>query len=272
MIDPADTTDYRLRHAQNHMTGGGSALWGMDPAEICARMEEESTEHAQREREALRDEIFNGLMEYLFADGPEPWSVSARARAYLAAVADHHPSVPVALFLSLKYQAMSNAGEDDFWVEKEKVETALQTYGERFREIRAHLTGKAPLSAWFADLRSEADSETVWDTLRFLSLILFSQGHSSRQITAAAYCLAKTLKPHLIASMSLHTIAILSGDEGGRATPQARCKRIYTLLLEEAGARATRYHHQKSTAHSERCRAAQMGNSNRNKNTRHRHK
>jgi hypothetical protein len=269
MIDRADTTDYRLRHGQSHMTGGGSALWGMDPAEICARMEEESAEHAQREREALRDEIFNALMEYLFADGPEPWSVSARARAFLAAVADHHPSVPVSLLLGLKYEAMRGCGEDDFWVESAKVEAALHVYGDRFRDLRAHLSGKAPLSAWFAEMRAEADAETVWDTLRFLSLILFSQGHQPRQIAAAAYCLAKTLKPHLIASMSLHTIAILSGDEGGRATPQARCKRIYTLLLEEAGARATRYHHQKSSTHSERCRAAQMGNSNRNKNTRH---
>jgi hypothetical protein len=72
MIDPADMTDYRLRRARNHMTGGGNAVWGLDPAEILARREEAEEIETQREREALRDEIFNALLEYLFADGLEP--------------------------------------------------------------------------------------------------------------------------------------------------------------------------------------------------------
>lgn len=270
MLDPADTTDYQLRHGRHHMTGGGDAVWAMDPAEMCARMEEQAAGYAQREREALREEIFNTLLEYLFADGPEPWNVSARARAYLANVIDHHPEGHSAL--SIFYNRMVAAGEDDFWVGSKKVAEELKTYAGRFREIREHLQGSAPLSAWFASLRAEEDGETVWDSLRFLSLVLFSQGVRPRQITGVAYCLAKTLKPHLIASMSLHSIAVLSGDEGGRATPQARCKRIYTLLLEEAGARATRYHHQKSATCAERCRQAQIGNNNRTKNSKRRRK
>lgn len=266
MLDPADTTDFQLRRGRTHMTGGGDAVWGLDPSEICARMEEEAAGYDQREREALREEIFNTLLEYLFADGPEPWHVSARARAYLYAVTDHHPDPGFALYLSLICHRMSEGGEDDFWVDAGKVEKELAIYAERFREIRHNLSGNAPLASWFADLQEEHDRETVWESLRCLSIVLFSQGHRPRQITGVAYCLAKTLKPHLIASMSLHSIAVLSGDGGGRATPQARCQRIYTLLLQEAGARATRYHHQKSATCAERCRDAQIGNHNRTKN------
>lgn len=266
MIDRSDTTDYRLRHGRQHMTGGGDAVWSLDPAELCARMEENHAQLAQREREALREEIFNTLLEYLFADGPEPWNISARARAYLYAVIDHHPDPTTQQPLITTLSQLPHTGDDDYWVTAQKITDELKNYADRFREIRETLSGTAPLSTWFAALRAEPDTHTVWDSHHHLAQILTSQGPRPRQITGVIYCLAKTLKPHLIASMSLHTIAILSGDEGGRATPQARCKRIYTLLLQQAGARATRYHHQKTAAHAERCRAAQIGNTNRAKN------
>jgi hypothetical protein len=269
MIDTSDSTDYQLRHGRNHMTGGGDALWGLDPSEILSRMEEASETDSQREREALREEIFNTLLEYLFADGVEPWMVSARARAYIAGVIDQAEDLQTIKALDLHFQKITREKEDDFWKTAAAVSKALTPYAARFREIRSTLTGNASLSDWFKTLRTEEDRETVQESLRSLALLLVSQGTRPRHITGVVYCLAKTLKPELIASMSLETIAVLSGDKG-RATPQARCNRIYTLLLEQAGARATRYHHQKSATTAERCRAAQMGNSNRNKNSNHR--
>jgi hypothetical protein len=265
MIDPADMTDYRLRRDRNHMTGGGNAVWGLDPSEILARQEEAEESEIQREREALREEIFNALLEYLFADGLEPWHVSARARAFVAGVIQIHPCSLTTAALQSQYAKLIRDSGDDFWKTVEEVAAALRPYAQRIREIRAALSGEAPLSTWFADLAAEPDRPTVNDSLRILADLLFSQGHRPRQITGVAYCLAKTLKPHLIAGMSLHTIAILSGDKG-RATPQARIERIYTRLLEKSGCRATRYAHQKTASTAEKCRAAQMGNSNRTKN------
>lgn len=265
MIDPADMTDYRLRRDRDHMTGGGDAVWALDPAEILARREEAPETHRKREREALREEIFNGLLEYLFADGLEPWHVSARARAFLAGVIEIHPCPTATGPLREQYQKLIHDPGDDFWKNVDEVASALRPYAERIRALREALQGAAPLSTWFADLAEEHDHPTVNDSLRCLAALLFSQGHRPRHITGVAYCLAKTLKPHLIGGMSLHTIAILSGDKG-RATPQARIERIYTRLLEDSGARATRYAHQKTAATAEKCREAQMGNSNRNKN------
>lgn len=275
MIDPSDTTDARLRHGRNHMTGGGAALWERDPAamliekEAIAGIDPEGETARQRERQALRDEIFNTLLGYLLADGPEPWHVSARSRAFLCGVLDFHPDRTATLAIYQSYQRLIHCPDDDFWKTAQEVSQALKPYATEFRAILADLRGTAPLSTWFAALNEEHDFATVHDTLRFLALLLFSQGHRPRNITATAYCLAKIFQPWLLGSMSLHTIAILSGDSG-RATPMERCKRVYTHLAEEAGARATRFHHQKTASTAEKCRAAQLGNSNRNKNIRSR--
>jgi len=66
----------------------------------------------------------------------------------------------------------------------------------------------------------------------------------------------------------LEDIAVLSGDAGGRATPQNRTKRLFNNRVKAAGFKACHVHFQKSPETIEKYRRAQMGNSNRSKNKR----
>ena len=214
------------------------------------RMEEYEEHHAATERTALRDEIFAGFAEYLFADGPAPRPVLARIEGLLASFA---PDLA---------ERIHGPAE---WVTDSAVAKVLCKYAPKLAAVAGDARGRGALSTWNRELERERDLEFVRETLSALASLLASEGLARRHLVAVAYCLAKALRPVLIAGMSLHDIAILSGDEGGRATPCDRGKRLYSRRLAAAGFRSCQTHYQKSTAATAAYSEAQIGNSNRSK-------
>lgn len=213
--------------------------------------EMDGEDHATRERSALRSEIFSGFVEYLFADGPEPECVRARIEGFFKSF---HPKL-----------AASIKGPRE-WVDPETVRGVLTKakYAAHLRAEKDAAKSRGALSTWIRELEAEFDLDCVWETLVALIGFMVSEGKTWRIVTAVAYCIAKSLRPNLLAGMSLEDIATLSGDEG-RATPSHRGKRLISRRLKQAGAKATHTHYQKSPEAVEKYRAAQMGNQNRAK-------
>ena len=233
---------------------GASAFHSLDPSEMCMVLEElEGADHASKERRALRNEIFNGFVEYLFADGPQPECVRSRIEGFLN-------SFDPGLARSIK-------GPRE-WIPPERVAEVLgqQKYKTRLQTEAAAAQSRGALSTWFAGLETEFELECVWETIAALICYMVSEGKTWRIVTAVAYCIAKALRPHLLAGMSLEDIATLSGDTGGRATPSARAKRLISRRMAAGGAKATHVHFQKSSVTVEKYKIAQLGNNNRAKN------
>ncbi|MEO5712589.1 MAG: hypothetical protein ABIT37_03800 [Luteolibacter sp.] len=229
---------------------GASAFHGLNPAQMCETLDEfDGEDHAASTRSALRCEIFAGFIEYLFADGPSPAAVQARIEGFFASF---HPDLAAAI-----------KGERE-WVSAGVVEKILKlpAYAAHLRTEADAATSRGALSVWVADLETEFDQACVWETLHALIRFMVSEGKSWRIVTAVAYCLAKGLRPNVLAGMSLHHIAILSGDKG-RATPSNRGKRLISRRLSDAGAKATHMPYQKSPDAVKKYAAAQLGNKNR---------
>ena len=73
-FDQAAHIDRVVFQERGRLIVGADSLHGLDPAEMAMRMEEAAADPAtlsRYEREAVRAEIFCGLLEYLFADGIE---------------------------------------------------------------------------------------------------------------------------------------------------------------------------------------------------------
>jgi len=210
-------------------------------------------DRASQDRSALRNEIFNGFVEYLFADGPQPENIRSRIEGFLNSF---HPAL-----------ARSIKGPVE-WIDPEKVAEVLAQpkYRARLRAEAEASSSRGALSTWVAELETELDLECVWETIAALISFIVSEGKSWRIVTAVAYCIAKSLRPNLLAGMSLEDIATLSGDTGGRATPSARAKRLISRRMAEAGAKATHVHFQKSSETVKKYAVAQLGNHNRAKN------
>lgn len=239
-----------LRNVQRDIRGA-SAHHGLDPAEICMRMDEwEAAEHAIRDRASLRNEIFSGFAEYLFADGPAPDAVRARIEG---------------LFQSFAPELVAKIKGPREWVTPEAVAGVLRkkSYREKLTAAREAARSRGALYSWSRELDAELDLVCVRETLVGLIAYLVSDGETWRNVTAVAYCIAKALRPYLIADMSLHDIAILSGDGGGRATPGERIKRIYNRRVAAAGAKASQVHFQKAASAVVKYAKAQKGNHNR---------
>jgi hypothetical protein len=248
--DPEAVDRLLLKHVQRDVFGA-TAFHGLDPAQMCMALEEfDGEDHASTERSALRCEIFAGFVEYLFADGPEPECVRSRIEGFFNSF---HPGL-----------AGQIKGDRD-WVDPERVSQVLRKkqYAAHLRAKEEAATSRGALSTWVRDLEAEFDLECVWETIVALIGFMVSEGKSWRTVTSVAYCIAKALRPAVLAGMSLHDIAILSGDEGGRATPCNRTKRLVSRRLAAAGAKATHVHFQKSPETVKKYSAAQMGNDNR---------
>lgn len=241
------------------MTAGSSAFHSLDPAEMVMRMEEAAADPGtltQRERETLRAEVFSGFAEYLFADGPDPREVRRRIQG---------------LFESFTPALLPKIKGPVEWIAPGEAEAILRRYAGKIlaeREAAAGTSGH--LGTWMRTLRAERDFDFIRSTIVALVELLLSQGRSWRLATSTAYCLAKALRPHLIAHMPLADIARLSGDLGGRATPTNRIKRLYNRRLEAAEAKGSYIWFQKSASAVAAMSAAQRGNSNRKRTARHR--
>lgn len=247
--DPTAKADRCLYRERGHLTAGASAFHQLDPSEIAMQIEEhDPKKHAVTERWALRNEVFSGFIEYVFADGPAPAEVRARLEGFFRSF---HPELAERIHGELE------------WVSRETVAEVLRKHqGKLAAEAEAHRS-RGSLHAWHRDLEGEIDFEAVRELLVELVKLMASEGRTWRHVTAVAYCIAKALRPSLIAGMSLHDIALLSGDEGGRATPQNRLKRIYNNRVEAAGFKACHVHFQKSEKAVRSYREAQRGNKNR---------
>jgi hypothetical protein len=231
------------------MTAGASAFHALDPSEQVMRMEEMGdSETVEKDRDALRVEIFSGFAAYLFADGPEPAAVRARIEGF---------------FRSFHETLADKMRGPVVWVAPEKVAEVLARHGEKLAEVKAAARSRGALSTWWAELETEVDIDFVRSCIVGLIELLVSQGRTWRLATGTAYCLAKAFRPQLIAGMSLDDIAKLSGDAGGRATPCNRTKRIYNRRVAAAGALGSYVHFQKSAEAVARYSEAQKGNKNR---------
>lgn len=247
--DQAASIDRMLYHEHSRMTVASSAFHQFDPSQLVIQIEEFNPRKiAVSERSALRNEIFGGFLEYLFAEGPEPAQVLTRIEGFIESF---HPELAAKI---------SGASE---WVSSEAVNQVLRQYADQLGRVKDAATSRGSLFTWATALRNGEDADFVNETFVGLAEYLACEGCKRRKLVAIAFCLAKCLRPTLIASMSLHDIAILSADGGGRATPADRIKRIYNRKLEDAGFKACQVHFQKSATTRERCSAAQMGNSNR---------
>jgi hypothetical protein len=252
--DPTAAADRILFRESHRLTAGASAYHQLDPSEIAMRLEEfDPHAHAVSERWALRNEIFSGFVEYVFADGPAPSEVRARIEGFFRSF---HPDLAERIHGPLQ------------WITPEAVAEVLRKHQVKLAAVADAHRSRGSLHRWNTELEAEIDFESVREMLVELVKFMASEGKDWRRITAVAYCIAKALRPSLIAGMSLHDIALLSGDEGGRATPQNRIKRLFNDRVEAAGFKAIHVHFQKSAAVIEKYRAAQMGNSNRRKSVR----
>lgn len=237
-------------------TYGAAAMHGLDPFEIVARLEEtrlDPAAAAQFDREALRKEIFSGYIEYIFCDGPDPECVRRRIDGFLQSLA---PEVHERITGPLH------------WVSATAVRTILRApiYRAKLRALRT--SHPAALSTWCLQLDREIDQHWVARTISEIVKFAISQGANWKALVAVAYCMAKSFHPHLLAGMSLEHIAVLSGDEGGRATPSDRARRLYNRRVAESGAKATSVPFQKSASTVLKYAAAQQGNHNRKKTKR----
>lgn len=247
--DPIAAADRSLFRDSGRLTAGASAYHALDPREIAMRLEEfDPLEHAASERWALRDEIFSGFVEYVFADGAEPRLVRSRIEGFFQSF---HPEL---------CEKIKGPVE---WVSRDRVAVVLGKYSAKLEEVRDSHRSRGSLSRWNDELEREIDFETVREMLVELVKLMASEGHDWRRVTSVAYCIAKALRPSLIAGMSLEDIALLSGDEGGRATPQHRIKRLFNNRVRDAGFKGCQVHFQKSAAVIEKYRTAQLGNQNR---------
>lgn len=244
-----------LRNVQRDIYGA-SAHHGLDPAEICMRVDEwDAVEHALRDRASLRNEIFSGFIEHLFSDGPAPDCVLARIEGLLRSFAPD---------LAEKLKGPRE------WITPEKVAGVLRkkSYRAKLAALQQAARSRATLYAWSKELKAERDFDCVRETIAGLIAYLLSDGPTWRNAAAVAYGVAKALRPHLIADMSLHDIAILSGDgsntpKSARATSGERIKRIFSRRIAATGAKASHAHFQKSPTVIEKYKSAQMGNHNR---------
>jgi hypothetical protein len=241
-----------LRYAERD-TYGSAAMHGLDPAEICARIEERAINPLagmREERSHLRNEVLAGFIEYVFCDGPEPEAVRQRIAGFIE---------------SFSEETAAAIGGPERWVSPNIVRRVL-----RKREYRAKLAElsrarrEGNLSAWWRELEAERDRECVCGTIVAIVEYITCQGKTWKAIVATAYVLAKSFHPHLIAGMSLEDIAVLSGD-GGRATPSLRVKRLINQRLAAAGAKACGVNFQKSASAIASYAEAQKGNTNRRK-------
>jgi hypothetical protein len=254
--DQSAAADRMLFREGNRLTVGVSAYHQLDPSEIAMRMEEfNEMDHAEVERFALRNEIFSGFAEYLFADGPAPEDVRERIQGFFRSF---HPS------LAEKIKGPHT------WCPPDTVACVLRKYKDKLAAVASEARSRGSLFSWSRELDREVDSEGVRKTLVGLVEFLASEGHTWKHLTAVAYCVAKALRPSLIAGMSLHDIAILSGDEGGRATPSDRGKRLFNRRLEKAGFKGCWSHYQKSPEVTAKYSEAQKGNHNRSAKTKKR--
>jgi hypothetical protein len=249
--DDAARIDRAMYRESGRMTVGASAFHALDPAEVLMQLEEGAADpigRARHEREALRQEVFSGFAEYLFAEGPHPHEVRRRVEG---------------LFRSFVPDLVAKIKGPEEWISEGEVTVILQKHAKRLKAASEAATSSGTLAGWARTLREEVDFDFIQATLVKLVEFLLSEGKSWRLVTSTAFCLAKALRPHLVASMSLDDIARLSGDAGGRATPSDRIKRLYTRRLEAAGAMGSFAHFQKSPSAVAAMSEAQMGNRNR---------
>lgn len=244
-----DAMDRLAAREEERLTAGMDALHGMDPSEALMFAEEdEAAQRLMRERHALQCEIFHGLLDYLFADGPGPIEVRERMEGLLRA------------FAPTMLPAMTGPTE---WADPEAVRDVLRRKAPEARRMMEVAAGRGELSRWVIVLEREEDELTVARTLAELIRYLMSEGARWKAMVAVAYCMAKALRPELIYGMSLEDVARLSGDQGGRATPSARIRRLYNARLTAAGLFASTASFQKGEAACRKYAEAQRGNTNR---------
>lgn len=109
-----------------------------------------------------------------------------------------------------------------------------------------------------AAARNEGRNEAMGKLLEYF----FSEGPEPLALLRRMYAVAKAVRPHLLADMSLEDIALLSGD-GGRATVSARIGRVYNLFIEQRGGGKVKAAFQKSATACGKYSEVQKGNKNR---------
>ncbi|MES2923712.1 MAG: hypothetical protein V4819_19310 [Verrucomicrobiota bacterium] len=247
--DQAAAADRYLYRESGRLTAGATAFHQLDPSQAAMRMEEyHGAARAEAERVSLRTEVFSGLVEYLFADGPAPAEVRARMEG---------------LFDSFHPDLASRIHGAHTWCDPEEVGRVLGKHRKKLAAVQVSATSRGSLHAWNRELEQEFDFDFVKTTIVLMVELLASEGHTWRHLVAVAYCLAKAFRAYLIAGMSLDDIARLSGDGGGRATPCDRAKRVVNRLIEASGAKGCHVHYNKSPEAIAKYQEAQMGNTNR---------
>jgi hypothetical protein len=250
--DQAAAADRLLFRYSDRLTAGAIAFHQLDPAEHAMLIEEfDPHQYVEKERSGLRSEIFSGFVEYLFADGPAPGEVLLRLEGFF-----HSFYPPLA-------EKITGPRE---WITEAAAAAVIGKYHAKLARVRGDARGRGALSTWSRQLDLEPDFEFVRKTLVGLVKLMASEGLERRNLVAVAYCIAKALRPQLLAGMSLHDIAILSGDKGGRATPCDRGKRVFNRRVAAAGMKGCSVHYQKSAETVKKYSEAQKGNNNRSKN------
>lgn len=237
--DAEGMLDRMLLREAARMTAGASVYHQLDPAELVMRMEGD----AEDDLWTQRSEVLAAWLDYLFGTGPAPWDVLDRLDAFLR---DALPELGDRL------------GDRRKWVEEIRAEMVLRWHLGKLEWSEGETAGEK----WIALGRLwEADGSG--GVLGRLADFVVGRAGDWRQATAVVYSMAKALRPELIGGMSLEDMAVLCGDGGGRATAQARTKRVFSDEVTAAGFRASQVHFQKSASVVVKYRAAQQGNHNR---------
>jgi len=243
--DPRDVAAY---HAAQTMTAGAAAYHGRDPRQALEALEAVPEDHL--EQWVRRDEAYNGLMEWVFAAGPDPRRV-ARRLGQLAKLASPALVACEAWWPKNVERPWDGRGAE--------VEEVLRGVTRRRRQRYGGGAAGDSQRAWqYWESLCELGRDTVRRVMRWWWAAGPTPVHPVRRVLG----IAKASKPWLVHDMSLEEIAVL-GLDGGRATVSARVMRDYNGTIEEHTSAKIRAPFQKTFSAAANMAAAQKGNTNR---------
>lgn len=132
----------------------------------------------------------------------------------------------------------------------------------RVTSMSEPVTTSTPLDALLRAEEAEPEAHAIREeAFDGLMNYLFSDGPHPGCVVRRAYALAKSIRPELIAHMSLEDLGQMLGET--RAAQSWRIKKIFSNYLASAGCRATHARFQKSATACDKYSAVQRGNHNR---------
>lgn len=105
--------------------------------------------------------------------------------------------------------------------------------------------------------------EVKTDAVRAMLAFIFSKGPDPRIAIRRLYAVAQEIGPQFIKDMPQEVVALLLGDDAGRATVSARSNAIFHGLKSVRGFKTEIGGNHKTAGAREKMRQAQLGNQNR---------